>query len=150
MYTYRHTLSLHDALPIWSGGERNLLAIGHLQNVEAAVAVEHVDDAVLIHVDVVGLRARLAADRLRNEGADLLRREGIGDVDDAQPAGEPGGEDQRLVQLLAELMGAEAARRAGPGRVQLADVEGRERGDVLKIGDVEDPEEGVQIGRANV
>src|SRR3546814_5484373 len=54
----------------WSGGERNRLAIGHLQNVEAAVAVEHVDDAVLIHVDVVGLRARLAADRLRNEGAD--------------------------------------------------------------------------------
>src|SRR3546814_17382655 len=82
----------------WSGGERNRLAIGHLQNVEAAVAVEHVDDAVLIHVDVVGLRARLAADRLRNEGADLLRREGIGDVDDAPPAGEPGGEDQRLVQ----------------------------------------------------
>src|SRR3546814_6713249 len=69
------------------------------------------------------------------------------DVDDAQPAGEPGGEDQRLVQLLAELMGAEAARRAGPWRVQLADVEGRERGDVLKIGDVEDPEEGVQAAR---
>src|SRR3546814_10807592 len=44
-------------------------------------------------------------------------------------------------------MGAEAARRAGPGRVQLADVEGRERGDVLKIGDVEDPEEGVQAAR---
>src|SRR3546814_1726005 len=64
------------------------------------------------------------------------------------PAGEPGGEDQRLVQLLAELMGAEAARRAGPGRVQLADVEGRERGDVLKIGDVEDPEEGVQAARS--
>src|SRR3546814_3191013 len=47
----------------------------------------------------------------------------------------------------SELMGAEAARRAGPGRVQLADVEGRERGDVLKIGDVEDPEEGVQAAR---
>src|SRR3546814_16697304 len=63
------------------------------------------------------------------------------DLDDAQPAGEPGGEDQRLVQLLAELMGAGAARRAGPGRVQLADVEGRERSDVLKIGDVERSEE---------
>src|SRR3546814_7692448 len=100
----------------WSGGERNRLAIGHLQNVEAAVAVAHVDDAVLIHVDVVGLRARLAADRLRHEGADLLRREGIGDVDDAQPAGEPGGEDQRIVQLLAGLMGAAAARRSGAGR----------------------------------
>src|SRR3546814_19701940 len=74
----------------WSGGERNRLAIGHLQNVEAAVAVEHVDDAVLIHVDDVGLRARLAADRLRHEGAEHLRRAGIGDREATPPAGAPG------------------------------------------------------------
>src|SRR3546814_5640083 len=73
--------------------------LGHRQNVEAAVAVEHVDDAVLIHVDVVGLRARLAADRLRNEGADLLRREGIVDVDDAQRSEEHTSELQSLMRI---------------------------------------------------
>src|SRR3546814_13536676 len=98
----------------WSGGERNRLAIGHLQNVEAAVAVEHVDDAVLIHVDVVGLRARLAAARPPNAGADLLRREGHGDVDDAQPAAQPGGEAQPLRPPPPDLPAPDAAPPPAP------------------------------------
>ena len=56
---------------------------GKFQYVEADMAVDHVDQPARVEHDVVALRRRAAAGRLRNEIADLARRHRIGDVDDA-------------------------------------------------------------------
>ena len=90
------------------------------------VAIKQVDQAAVVDVDVVALRARKAADRLGDVAADLLGRLRILDVDDAQAAAEPGRENEAVVDVLLELVRAEAADTA-PRAVGLADMEGGER-----------------------
>src|SRR5687767_8689697 len=87
--------------------------------VESVVAVREIDQAALVHVDVVALRAGLARGGLGDEVADFLGRAGFLDVDDAEPPGEPRAVHQRVAALhvLLELVRAEAPRRgAAPGR----------------------------------
>ncbi len=86
----------------------------------------------------------MAGQRLGNEVRDLARVQGIGEVDDPEAAREPGEVNQRAVQLLAVLVGAEASARPTPGRVRFTDVEDVERLDVVQVGDVEDPHEAMQ------
>src|SRR5258708_233822 len=78
------------------------LACVELQNVEAGVAVDEVDEPTLIHIHVVGLRRGLASGGLGDVPAHFLRRERIGDVDDAQAAREPGAVDERAFHVLLE------------------------------------------------
>ena len=47
------------------------------------------DQAPVIDVDVVGLWRRLPVDGFRHKRADLLRRQRIGHIDNAHPAGKP-------------------------------------------------------------
>ena len=101
--------------------------------VEAAVAVDEVDEAAGIHFHVVGLGGRLAAARLRDGPADFLRRERVADVDDAQPAGEPRAVDERGVDMLLELVRAETPALARPRRVELADLEMGDQLDAVEM-----------------
>src|ERR1700730_19319409 len=108
------------------------------QKIEAGVTVDHVDQSARIERHVVALRSGPARYGLRDEIAHLARALRIGNVDDAQSAGEPDGMDERAGHVLAELVRAEArAARAAKGRVELADLELPERLDVGDIGDVE-------------
>src|SRR3954447_17241855 len=109
-----------------------------LQNVEADVAVDHVNEAALVERHVIALRRGPARHRLGNEMADLARAERVGDVDDPQPATEPDGVGDGTGHPLTELVGAEAcAARAAEGRVELTDLKLRERLDGAEIADVE-------------
>src|SRR5882672_11903687 len=92
------------------------ISLLELEDVEARVAVDDVDQPAAVDVDVVGLRAGLAGGGLGDEVADFLRRRRIGDVDDAQAAGEPRAVDERTLHVLLELVRAEAPwGRAAPG-----------------------------------
>src|SRR5271170_864506 len=64
-------------IPLDSVRAEYALAALELQDVEADIAVDQVDQAARIEIDVVALRARLAADRLGDEMADLARRQRI-------------------------------------------------------------------------
>src|ERR1700732_2265853 len=88
-----------------------------LQDIEADVAVDHVDQSARIERYVVALRSGLAGNGRRDEIAHLPWALRIGDVDDAQSAGEPDGVDESAGHALAELVRAEArAARAAERR----------------------------------
>src|SRR5262249_2380961 len=114
------------------------------QNLETEVAVDHVDSHAVIEGDVVALRRRPPRNRLRNVKADLARVLRIDNVNDPQPAAEPDGMDDAARHALAELMRAEA-RAAHPAerRIELADLELRQRLDGGEIADVEGQEAGM-------
>src|SRR3954470_83374 len=87
-----------------------------LQDVEADVAVDHIDEAALVERHVIALRRGPARHRLGNEMADLAWAERIGEVDDPQPAAEPDGVGDGAGHPLTELVRAEArAARAAEG-----------------------------------
>src|SRR3954471_14751531 len=109
-----------------------------LQNVEADMAIDHIDEAALVERHVIALRRGPARHRLGDEMADLAWAQRIGDVDDPQPAAEPDGVGDGAGHPLTELVGAEArAARAAEGRVELTDLKLRERLDGAEIADVE-------------
>src|SRR5207302_1205009 len=85
-----------------------------LQHVEADPAIDHVDQSTVVEGDVVALRSRAAARRLRDEPSDLARPQRIRKVDDAQSASEPYGMNDGTGETLRELVSAEtrAARSA--------------------------------------
>src|SRR5262245_36798570 len=115
------------------------------KHIEADIAVDDIGDALVIECHVVGLRRRPPTARLRDEMADLARRERIADVDDAQAAAEPRGKADRSGHALAELMRAEArAGRTRERRIELAHLELPERLDVGGIGDVEGENAGMR------
>src|SRR5205807_8486735 len=112
-----------------------------LQNIESDVAVDHVDQAAIVERHVIALRRGSARHRLRDEIADLARVLRIGNVDHAQPPAKPDGMDDAVRHALAELMRAEArAADAAERRVELADLELRQRLDGGEIADVEGQE----------
>ena len=84
------------------------------------------------------MTARLAGRRLGDEPADLPRRRRIGDVEHAEPAGEPGAIEPVAADALLELMRAEAPGGA-EGAVELAQMEHAERADIAQILDIEEP-----------
>src|SRR5258706_10423916 len=94
-------------------------SISGFEYVEAAIAVDEVDEAAGIHFHVVGLGRRPAAARLGYVPADFLRRQRVADVHDAQPAGEPRAVDERAFDVLLELVRAETPALARPRRVDL-------------------------------
>src|SRR3981081_4570229 len=72
-------------------------------DVQAARLVREIDEAALVHGDVVGERRLLAIARLGNEMTLLLGKGGIVDVDDTKPGAEPGDVEQAiLVHPLAQ------------------------------------------------
>src|SRR4029078_1332950 len=78
-----------------------------LQNVEADVAVDHVNEATLVERHVIALRRGPARHRLGGEKVELARAERIGHIDDPQPAAEPDSVGDGAGHPLAELVGAE-------------------------------------------
>src|ERR1019366_8813360 len=88
-----------------------------LQNIEADVAVDQVDEPAVVERHVVALGRRAAAGGFGDEPADLLGGERVRHVDDPQAAAEPDRIDQRALRALGELVRAEAgARRAAERR----------------------------------
>src|SRR5580704_12443554 len=82
------------------------------QNIETIIAVGEVDEAALVDLDIVRLRARPAAARLGDERGDFARRARVGNIDDPQPAAEPGAIHQAVMHPLGELMRAKASARS--------------------------------------
>src|SRR5581483_8965504 len=82
----------------------------------AVVAVSEVDEALLVHEDVVDLRRALALGRGRHEVAHFLGAVGVRQVGDPQPGVVPGAEDQVLAAVavvrpvLVDVVRPEAAR----------------------------------------
>src|SRR5690606_22479066 len=122
-----------------------------LQHIKPTVTIDQVNQAAIINIGVIGLRAGFAAAGFRDVPAHFLRRRGIGDVDDAQAAREPRAVQQRIAAfpVFLELVRAETARGgAAPWAVEFADFEQRYRLDVGEIGDVEYPQAAVRAAAA--
>ena len=79
---------------------------GRLHDVQARIAIEHVDEPVL-YINVVALRRLLPRKGLGNVPADLFRRGWVLDVDDTQAAAEPGAVEPVAFDPLLELVRAE-------------------------------------------
>ena len=108
-------------------GDRARLA-GHFQNVHAGIgAIDHIDVAAVVGLQIVALDRDLAAvlavdldaallgrlgDR-RNEIADLLRTVRIADIDRAHAGIEPGHERELLVEHRRRALVRRSARRSG-------------------------------------
>src|SRR5262249_22887933 len=118
---------------------------GELENVEADITVDEIDQPARVERHVVALRRAPPGHRLRDEVTDLARRQGIGHVDDAQTAAEPDGVYDRAGHALAELMRAEArAADAAERRIHLAHLELADRPDRGRVGDIERQDAGVR------
>src|SRR5262249_54850573 len=135
-------------VPAFAGttSERAALAVARkFQNIKPDPTIDHVDQTALVERHVVALRRGAAGDRLRDEMADLLERQRIGDVDDAQAAGKPDRVDDRARDALAELMRPEArAAGAAERRIHLAHLELAERPDGGRITHVEGENAGMR------
>src|SRR5690349_4645418 len=83
-----------------------------LEYVEPAIPIHDVDQPAAVDLDIIGLRGLGAAARLGDEPSDFLRCVRVADVDDAEAAGEPGAVDQRALDVLLELVRAEATALA--------------------------------------
>src|SRR5215469_7335744 len=73
-------------------------------DVDAADAVDEIDQSALVDGRVVGGHAIAAAGRIRQKMSDLPGRERIGDVNEAQALREPGKRDHCAAQTLRWLM----------------------------------------------
>src|SRR6202043_2356108 len=83
---------------------RSFAALYSLENVQAARAVDQVDQAAVVEVYVISLHRPCARRNVRHERGDLARRMRVGDIDDAKAMREPGNWDLGAADLLAELM----------------------------------------------
>src|SRR5712691_9582794 len=62
-----------------------------LEDRQASVAIDQVDQASMVNVDVVAADALGPRRHVRQPPGGLLHRQGIGDIDHPEPVGEPGG-----------------------------------------------------------
>src|SRR5262249_52505101 len=111
-------------------------------DVDAANAVDEVDQAAIVDGHVVGRRALLAGSRIGQEMADLPGSERIGDVDEAEPLGEPGERDDGAAEAFRRLVAPAHRRLRAAIDVEPGHLEGRDRHRQLLDRDVVDPCEG--------
>src|SRR6266436_3523880 len=79
---------------ILSGQELYAKAELHaLEDRQASVAIDQVDQASMVNVDVVAADALGPCRHVRHPPGGLLHLQGIGDIDHPEPVGEPGGGD---------------------------------------------------------
>src|SRR5262249_61348365 len=77
-----------------------------LDDVDAAHAVDEIDQSAVVDGDVVRGQARPGLGWVGQVMPDLARSEGIGDVDEAQTLREPGERDHGAAEALRRLMTA--------------------------------------------
>src|SRR5262249_35227658 len=83
---------------------RRLIWSRPLEDVQAAGAVDQIDQPAIVEAPVVALDALGARRHIRHERGDLARGMRVGDIDHAQAMGEPGDRDLGAADLLAELV----------------------------------------------
>ena len=89
-------------------------ALAALENGQPAQPVEQIKQTAVVGGDVVALDALRALGNVGQEMADLARPARVGNVDEAQPVGEPCGRDLGSGHLFAWLMaGRELRLRRG-------------------------------------
>src|SRR3984957_12901207 len=121
---------LRPTAPALSRAGAAWLLLAALQNGQAAQPVEQIKQAAIAGGDVVALDALRAFGNVGQEMADLARAARVGNVDQAQPVGEPCGRDLGSRHLFARLM-AGRELRLRRAVVKAVDLEARERHRVL-------------------
>ena len=98
--------------------EAGLHSNAHLQDFKTTVSVEKVDQAILVHIDIVGLR-RTSVIEFGHVVGHFDRQERVRQIEDTEPACKPGCVNEGRVELFAKLVRPEAndsiARSQSPG-----------------------------------
>src|ERR1700704_4639286 len=113
-----------------------------LDDVDAADAVDEVDQSARIDGHVVGGRAIRPGGGLRQIVTDFFRLERVDEIDEPKALREPGEGNDRAVKALRRLVAAGHRRLRAAVDVETGDLIGRDRDRSALVGDVIDPGEG--------
>src|SRR5207249_885875 len=81
-------------------------ALRSFENVQAACAVDQINQAAVVEAHVIALHPLGVGSNVRHEGGYFTRRVRVRDIDNAQAMREPSHRDFRAANFLAELMHA--------------------------------------------
>src|SRR5580700_4431747 len=116
-----------------------------LEDRQASVAIDQVDQTSMVNVDVVAADALGARRHVRHPPGGLLHRQGIGDIDHPEPVGEPGGGNLVADDGFDGLMARRHQGRLDPGQFRQLETADRYRTGL--VGDVHHPKRRRQLWR---
>src|SRR5216683_100111 len=116
-----------------------------LEDRQASVAIDQVDQASMVNVDVVAADALGPCRHVRHPPGGLLHRQGIGDIDHPEPVGEPGGGNLVADDGFDGLMAGRHQWRLDPDQVRQLKAADRYRTGL--VGDVHHPKRRRQLWR---